>query len=379
MASMAAVPLASTSARPIKTRKAKTSKPSSNAVDKKTRKPPLGKLLASSDKETREDAVEHLLVYLSGKGDLAETEKQDLDNDGQGVAMEQQDASTSLKDVKLPKAFQEEQLNVLWQGCFYCMYMCDKPLPQQKLASQLAEPIVTILENPRLKSKTARRKASLAYLSTFWKTMVRELPGIDRHRMDKYYSLMRRVLHNTFIMLRKTGWNEDVMAEANSYLFRQGGPLHLQDIKTPISVAYHILDIYITELERSVSDLSEEEEDALSSQPVPLLKLVEPLIQELAIVVNKDHYKRIVDNIFEPLMDMLDEAKGEEPSSKRRRLETEDGDDHEEGEQTLLRGQPASLKLDILRKMFSTGAKEDTDPVNRKRLYKFAADHGLDE
>jgi hypothetical protein len=62
------------------------------------------------------------------------------------------------------------------------MYMCDKPLPQQKLAAQLAEPIVTILDNPRLKSKTARRKASLAYLSTFWKTMVRELPGIDRHR-----------------------------------------------------------------------------------------------------------------------------------------------------------------------------------------------------
>jgi len=60
--------------------------------------------------------------------------------------------------------------------------MCDKPFPQQKLASQLAEPIISILDNPRLKSKLARQKASLAYLSTFWKTMVRELPGIDRHR-----------------------------------------------------------------------------------------------------------------------------------------------------------------------------------------------------
>jgi len=45
----------------------------------------------------------------------------------------------------------------------------------------------------------------------------------------------------------------------------------------------------------------------------------------------------------------------------------------------MLRNQPETLKLDILRCMFNTGAKEETDPVNRKRLYKFAADHGLDE
>lgn len=47
----------------------------------------------------------------------------------------------------------------------------------------------------------------------------------ESYRMDKYYSLIRRVLHNTFVMLRKTAWNEQVLAEANSYLLRQGGPL----------------------------------------------------------------------------------------------------------------------------------------------------------
>lgn len=138
-----------------------------------------------------------------------------------------------------------------------------------------------------------------------------------------------------------------------------------------------MLDIYITELERSLSDLSEEEEEALSSHPVPIIKLVEPLIEELAVVNNKEHFKRIIQNVFEPLMDMLDEAHGAEPSSKRRRLDV--GEDDDADEDALLRGQPKTLKLDILKSMFSTGAKEDTDPVNRKRLYKFAADHGLDE
>ena len=153
----------------------------------------------------------------------------------------------------------------------------------------------------------------------------------------------------------------------------------LQDTKTPISIAYHILDIYITELENSVADLSEEEEEALSSHPIPLLKLVEPMIQELAVVNNKDHFKRIIVNVFEPLMDMLDAAKNEEPSSKRRRLAVEEPDTDKESDEALLRGQPATLKTDILQSMFSTGAKEETDPVNRKRLYKFAADNGLDE
>lgn len=80
----------------------------------------LTKIYLCIDKQTREDAVEHLLVYLSGRGDLAEIEKQDMDKDGEGATLEAEEAAVAWNDVKLPKAFQEEQLNVLWQGCFYC-------------------------------------------------------------------------------------------------------------------------------------------------------------------------------------------------------------------------------------------------------------------
>ena len=130
-------------------------------------------------------------------------------------------------------------------------------------------------------------------------------------------------------------------------------------------------------MERSLSDLSEEEEAALSVHPVPLIKLLTPLIDILAKVTNKDHFKRITENVFEPLMDMLDEQ-GDQPSFKRRRLGIEDETEDKDGE-VLLRNQPDSLKMDILRHMFNIGAQADTDSVNRKRLYKFAADHGLDE
>lgn len=43
--------------------------------------------------------------------------------------------------------------------------------------------------------------------------------------MDKYYSLMRRVLRSTFIMLRQTGWNERALNDSNDFLVRVGGPL----------------------------------------------------------------------------------------------------------------------------------------------------------
>lgn len=76
-------------------------------------------------------------------------------------------------------------------------------------------------------------------------------------------------------------------------------------------------------------------------------------------------------------MDMLDEQ-SDEPSSKRRRLGV-DEDQELKGEEVLLRNQPETLKIDILKSMFAVGAMEGTDPVNRKRLYKFAADHGLDD
>lgn len=129
-----------------------------------------------------------------------------------------------------------------------------------------------------------------------------------------------------------------------------------------------------------MSDLSEEEKEALAEHPVPLVELIQPLIEVLAKVNNKDHYKRIIDNVFEPLMDMLDATRDDQSSKKRRKLAHEDDENGEEtDEQILLRGQPQSLKLDILKSMFNTGARDDTDPVNRKRLYKFAAEHGLDE
>jgi hypothetical protein len=67
-----------------------------------------------ADVATRESAVEELLEFLAGKD--AE-HGSDVEQDGKEQAQE-----PDWDAVKLPKAFREEHMLVLWQGCFYCTF-----------------------------------------------------------------------------------------------------------------------------------------------------------------------------------------------------------------------------------------------------------------
>lgn len=136
--------------------------------------------------------------------------------------------------------------NTKASGIYTGMYMCDKPLPQQHLAVQLSEILVAIQNNPKLKSKTARLKACTIYLESFWFTMVKEWPQVDKHRYDmrftvgetsmlnmllhvfrtdKYLSLMRKMIYYTFITLQSSQWNEKAMSDISDIYTREGGPL----------------------------------------------------------------------------------------------------------------------------------------------------------
>ena len=113
--------------------------------------------------------------------------------------------------------------------------MSDKPLVQQALASELAELVLIITTTP----------SSLAFLGGFWETIVREWNGIDRlryaylsshrdpifsspiarHRMDKYYMLVRRFVNASFRLLLREDWDPEICKKYNEILTRQGGPL----------------------------------------------------------------------------------------------------------------------------------------------------------
>lgn len=136
----------------------------------------------------------------------------------------------------------------------------------------------------------------------------------------------------------------------------------LQDSKTPVSVAYHVIDIYVEELERSLDDQSEED------PPAPVLDLLQPWIDALSSAASKAAFQRVLDNVFEPILaDLQSEDAGKRQKSDLTPVTLEH----------TLAGQPKKLDQAILKRMFDAGAAEATDPVARKRLYAYASRRGF--
>ena len=103
----------------------------------------------------------------------------------------------------------------LWKALFYSMYMCDKVEPQQRLAADLA--------NLTLKFRTASDRTgfdqesfdrAFLFVRCFFKTMVREFPGIDQHRKDKFLSLIRKQVLSWFSLLKSHSWDSKAIEES---------------------------------------------------------------------------------------------------------------------------------------------------------------------
>lgn len=127
------------------------------------------------------------------------------------------------------------------------MFMSDKPLNQQRLARDLAA-LVDVLKTPA---------AQIAFISAFWKTMSREWNAIDSLRMDKYLYLLRCYIAKGFeVCSRSKSWTkafgekDKVWEQYVEMLVADGGPLSARDMKVPVGVRLHVLDIWVDELEK---------------------------------------------------------------------------------------------------------------------------------
>ncbi|KAG0650046.1 Ribosomal RNA-processing 1 [Hyphodiscus hymeniophilus] len=186
---------------------------------------PFVKQLAANDRPTRDKALLSLRTYLSGRRDLSALE-----------------------------------LLKLWKGLFYCMWMSDRALTQQALANSLAD-LVSVLPPT----------TQIPFLRAFWQTMQREWTNIDVLRMEKFLLLTRRYLGATFMLLRDGRWEEGLVSEHLALL--EEVPLEVEDVRIPNGMRFHVIDIYVDEIER-VGGLENEGEGESS---VPLEMLLEPL------------------------------------------------------------------------------------------------------
>ncbi|EGV63858.1 nucleolar protein [Yamadazyma tenuis ATCC 10573] len=169
----------------------------------------LVKALASTHEETRQEAVESLEKYISVNG------------------------------FKLTLI----QVEKLWKGLYYSMWLCDGPENQQDLSENLAR----IFNNSGVKTKDW-----VKYNEAFWVIIIKEWAGIDQWRMDKYYMLIRRILRYNFTYLNNNNWDKKLIDEFNSFMKR---PLTLNK---NMAIPYHLCDIYLDELEEFGDDIPEQ-------------------------------------------------------------------------------------------------------------------------
>ncbi|KAF2680108.1 nucleolar protein-like protein NOP52 variant [Lentithecium fluviatile CBS 122367] len=168
---------------------------------------PFIKHLASSDKKTRDQALTSLRTFLRGRSEISELD-----------------------------------LLKLWKGLFYCLWMQDKPLHQQRLSQSLAS-LPSALQSPLI----------LPFLRAFWITIAREWSQIEALRLDKYLYLIRQYVHASFQTLAKDGWKDTLAIEEYGRIVGDTA-LSGTDMKVPNGLRFHVLDVWVDELERVVGE-----------------------------------------------------------------------------------------------------------------------------
>ncbi|KAF1975076.1 nucleolar protein-like protein NOP52 variant [Bimuria novae-zelandiae CBS 107.79] len=164
---------------------------------------PFIKHLASSDKRMRDQALASLRAFLSSR--------------------------TEISELDLLK---------LWKGLFYCLWMQDKPAHQQALSRSLAS-LPSALKTPVV----------LPFLRAFWTTIAREWAQIEALRLDKYLYLIRQYVNASFRFLSANNWAGTKAIEEHGRIVAEI-PLNPVDAKVPNGLRFHVLDVWVDELEK---------------------------------------------------------------------------------------------------------------------------------
>ena len=181
------------------------------------------------------------------------------------------------------------------------MWHSDKPLTQQRLARDLAD-LLAILNG---------RDNFLGFVRAFWNTIAREWGGIDALRMDKYLYLVRCYVGKGFEVVKEREWEDEELIDAYLEIL-SNVPLSPDQPKVPNGLRFHVIDLYVDELDKADTDRN-----------APLEKMLAPM----RVLGQKSLTRPVKDRVNEALEDeRLQDWKGE------RADDVEGGADEDDGE-----------------------------------------------
>lgn len=194
------------------------------------------KKLASSDKKTRDAALESLQNFLLTKKDL------------------------SLLDLKK-----------IWKGLYFSMWYCDRSKAQERLSENLG----------KLYSDCISSELFNVFNLAFWEILIIEWKNLDQWRLDKFYLLARRILRHDLIFLKKQNWEEKLVTEWIDVL--QKTVLSGED-SVSMALPYHLCDIFIDELQLVMFEEIQQEIDEFDDKNASIEEKTEFLTKKVDIV-----------------------------------------------------------------------------------------------
>ncbi|GAB9471349.1 hypothetical protein Gpo141_00008566 [Globisporangium polare] len=272
----------------------------------------FGQRLAHTEKKYRDLALKKLTVYLTKKAEWTDLE-----------------------------------WDKLWKALFYCMWMSDKRPIQEELSSNLAS----------LVHKLPSVELALGFVHSFFRTMHREWHGIDGLRLDKFYSLVRKFVHESIALLQNNDWEHE---EVQTFVSILSSEIISQ---LPNGLRMHLSDLYLEEIYKAVG---------ASVDTEAFLLLLEPFFTLLSSEYDKTIFKRVRELVFAPML--TDYKFGPQPEKKQNKKSTEsnesgetDGDDEEEDEEDKV-FELVDLAY-VQHRIFNIASADDTAERNRSGLY----------
>lgn len=160
------------------------------------------------------------------------------------------------------------------------MWMSDKPLPQENLATKIAS----------LMHSFDQIDVKLQFFAAFLKTMANEWNGIDQWRIDKFMMLVRKVTREVIRIVQQSDWNDEVIDKLNKTLSKT---ILTNDILPPRGLFMHFTELFFEE----VAKISDGE-----IQPDRVTQLLQPFMYYVASHGDYKLIQFVVRNVFNHLM-----------------------------------------------------------------------------
>eukprot|EP01088_Endostelium_zonatum_P000185 TRINITY_DN102_c1_g1_i2.p1 TRINITY_DN102_c1_g1~~TRINITY_DN102_c1_g1_i2.p1 ORF type:complete len:819 (-),score=324.94 TRINITY_DN102_c1_g1_i2:93-2549(-) len=243
------------------------------------------------------------------------------------------EAPTRIKAVKTlasyiatKKNFTDLDLQTLWKGLFFAMWHSDKPLIQLELAETLGA----------FTHKFSDFDTKLRYFKFGFLSVSTQWHSVDRFRVDKYYSLLRQLVHHVLKLLYNSKFEASQVAQVSAVLAEiiVGTPHQEQPSKkqrrrqkealsaagggaakpiyptyytdgAPVGVQLHFIDLFPTELSKQFTGIPTSQVPSVLDQSI-LKELLRPIFL-LFCFAEKLVKNRTKEGVFDKTLDQYEE------------------------------------------------------------------------